>query len=405
MPSGWATSLHNLNAYPKSNNVFGVGWRARHNGGLSKQTEPRGLASPAPMNFQQLRAVRETARLGFNLTEVASVLHTSQPGISRQIRELENELGIEIFVRAGKRLTCLTPPGEAILPLVEQLIQGAENLRRAGDDFNAVDTGPLSIAATHSQARYALPMVVRDFRKIYPGVTLSMHQGSPKQVADMLHSGEADIGVATEALAHYPQLIALPCYRWTHSIIVPPGHALLERTAPVTLSDLARFPIITYEPGYTGRAHIDEAFHREGLEPNIVLTAMDADVIKTYVELEMGVGIVASMAFDAERDRTLRALDARHLFAVNVTRLAIRRGAWLRRYVYDFIESFAPTLTREVVKAALAESQGGNEGEAAGASSPELNSEARPRARAKLPRSLSGKSSALTGEKAPARTR
>jgi len=357
------------------------------------------------MNFQQLRAVRETARLGFNLTEVASVLHTSQPGISRQIRELENELGIEIFVRAGKRLTCLTPPGEAILPLVEQLIQGAENLRRAGDDFNAVDTGPLSIAATHSQARYALPMVVRDFRKIYPGVTLSMHQGSPKQVADMLHSGEADIGVATEALAHYPQLIALPCYRWTHSIIVPPGHALLERTAPVTLSDLARFPIITYEPGYTGRAHIDEAFHREGLEPNIVLTAMDADVIKTYVELEMGVGIVASMAFDAERDRTLRALDARHLFAVNVTRLAIRRGAWLRRYVYDFIESFAPTLTREVVKAALAESQGGNEGEAAGASSPQLNSEARPRARAKLPRSLSGESSALTGEKAPARTR
>ncbi len=306
------------------------------------------------MNFQQLRAVREAARLGFNLTEVANVLHTSQPGISRQIRELEDELGIEIFVRAGKRLTSLTPPGEAILPLVEQLIQGAENLRRAGDDFNAVDTGPLSIAATHSQARYALPMVVRDFRKVYPKVTLSLHQGSPKQVAAMLDSGEADIGIATEALAHYPQLVALPCYRWTHSIVVPPGHPLLALDAPVTLDELARFPIITYEPGYTGRAHIDEAFQRHGLEPNIVLTAMDADVIKTYVELEMGVGIVASMAFDAERDRTLRALDARHLFAVNVTRLAIRRGSWLRRYVYDFIESFAPTLTRAVVEAALA---------------------------------------------------
>lgn len=309
------------------------------------------------MNFQQLRAVREAARLGFNLTEVAAALHTSQPGISRQIRELEDELGIEIFVRAGKRLTRLTPPGEAILPLVEQLIQGAENLRRAGDDFNAVDTGPLSIAATHSQARYALPMVVRDFRKVYPKVTLSLHQGSPKQVAAMLHSGEADIGIATEALAHYPQLIALPSYTWTHSIIVPPGHPLLQLDGEVTLDELARYAIITYEPGYTGRAHIDEAFQRQGLEPNIVLTAMDADVIKTYVELEMGVGIVASMAFDTDRDRTLRAIDARHLFAVNVTRLAIRRGSWLRRYVYDFIESFAPTLTRAVVDAALAESE------------------------------------------------
>lgn len=320
------------------------------------------------MNFQQLRAVRETARSGFNLTEVANVLHTSQPGISRQIRELEDELGIEIFVRAGKRLTRLTPPGEAILPLVERLLQGAENLLRAGEDFNAVDTGPLTIAATHSQARYALPMVVRDFRNIYPQVTLSMHQGSPKQVAAMLLSGEADIGIATEALAHYPQLIALPCYHWTHSIVVPPGHPLLERSAPVGLSDLARFPIITYEPGYTGRAHIDDAFQRVGLRPNIVLTAMDADVIKTYVELEMGVGIVASMAFDPDRDRTLRALDARHLFAVNVTRLAIRRGAWLRRYVYDFIESFAPTLTRAVVEAALTPASEapypGSEGEA-----------------------------------------
>lgn len=309
------------------------------------------------MNFQQLRAVREAARLGFNLTEVASVLHTSQPGISRQIRELEDELGIEIFVRAGKRLTSLTPPGEAILPIVEQLIQGAENLRRAGEDFNAVDTGPLSIAATHSQARYALPMVVRDFRKVYPKVTLSLHQGSPKQVAAMLISGEADIGIATEALANYPQLVALPCYRWTHSIIVPPGHPLLKLDSAVTLDALAQFPIITYEPGYTGRAHIDEAFQRHGLTPNIVLTAMDADVIKTYVELEMGVGIVASMAFDAERDRTLRALDARHLFAVNVTRLAIRQGSWLRQYVFHFIESFAPTLTRSVVDAALAPSR------------------------------------------------
>ncbi len=306
------------------------------------------------MNFQQLRAVRETARLGFNLTEVAHALHTSQPGVSRQIRELEDELGIEIFVRAGKRLTGLTPPGEVLLPIVERLLLDADNLKRVGDEFVAQNSGRLSIAATHSQARYALPTVVRDFRAIYPQVTLELHQGSPRQVAAMLLSGEADIGVATEALAQYEQLVALPCYRWTHSIVVPPGHELLSVDGPVTLQQLARFPIITYEAGYTGRTHIDQAFEKAGLKPSIVLSAMDADVIKTYVELGMGVGIVASIAFDAERDRTLRALDARHLFEVNLTRLAIRRGTWLRGYAYAFIESFAPTLTREVVKRALA---------------------------------------------------
>lgn len=306
------------------------------------------------MNFQQLRAVRETARLGFNLTEVAHALHTSQPGVSRQIRELEEELGIEIFVRAGKRLTGLTPPGEVLLPIVERLLLDADNLKQVGDEFVAQNSGRLSIAATHSQARYALPTVVRDFRAVYPQVTLELHQGSPRQVAAMLLSGEADIGVATEALAQYEQLVALPCYRWTHSIVVPPGHDLLKIDGPVTLQQLARFPIITYEAGYTGRTHIDEAFAKAGLKPSVVLSAMDADVIKTYVELGMGVGIVASIAFDAERDRTLRALDARHLFEVNLTRLAIRRGTWLRGYVYAFIESFAPTLTREVVQRALA---------------------------------------------------
>jgi LysR family cys regulon transcriptional activator len=306
------------------------------------------------MNFQQLRAVRETARLGFNLTEVANALHTSQPGVSRQIRELEEELGIDIFVRAGKRLTGLTPPGEVLLPIAERLLLDADNLRRVGDEFVAQNSGRLSIAATHSQARYALPTVVRDFRAVYPQVTLELHQGSPRQVAAMLLSGEADIGVATEALAQYEQLVALPCYRWTHSIVVPPDHDLLKIDGPITLQQLARFPIITYETGYTGRTHIDEAFAKAGLKPGIVLSAMDADVIKTYVELGMGVGIVASIAFDPERDRTLHALDARHLFEVNLTRLAIRRGTWLRGYVYAFIESFAPTLTREAVRRALA---------------------------------------------------
>ena len=304
------------------------------------------------MNFQQLRAVRETVRRGFNLTEVAAALHTSQPGISRQIRELEEELGIAIFVRAGKRLTGLTPPGLTVLPIVERLLQDCENLKRAGEEFSAQTSGQLSIAATHSQARYALPAVVRDFRQLYPQVTLSLHQGSPRQVAQMLLSGEADIGVATEALAQYESLVALPCYRWTHCVVVPPRHELLDGE-PLTLRRLARHPIITYDAGYTGRAHIDEAFAREGLQPSIVLSAMDADVIKTYVELGLGVGIVASIAFDAERDRTLRALDAGSLFEFNVTRLAVRRGDWLRGYAYAFIEAFAPTLTRNVVEQAM----------------------------------------------------
>ena len=305
------------------------------------------------MNFQQLRSVRETVRRGFNLTEVAQVLYTSQPGVSRQIRELEEELGVQIFVRAGKRLTGLTPPGASLMPTVEKLLFEADNLRRAGLDFSASEQGKLSIAATHSQARYALPQVVRDFRSRFPQVVLHLHQGSPQQVAQMLLSGEADIGVATEALSSHADLVTLPCYRWTHSVVVPPGHALLDAPGPLTLDQLVQHPIITYEQGFTGRAHIDEAFAREGLMPDVVLSAMDADVIKTYVELGMGVGIVASIAVDAERDRHLRLIDAGHLFEVNLTRLGLRRGAWLRGYAFHFIESFVPTLTRDVVAQAL----------------------------------------------------
>lgn len=301
------------------------------------------------MNFQQLRSVRETVRRSFNLTEVAQVLHTSQPGVSRQIRELEDELGVQIFVRVGKRLTGLTPPGASLMPIVEKLLFEADNLRRAGQDFSASEQGRLAIAATHSQARYALPQVVRDFRQRFPQVVLHLYQGSPQQVAQMLLSGEADIGIATEALAGHDALVTLPCYRWTHSIVVPPGHALLDIRGPLTLEQLVQYPIITYEVGFTGRAHIDEAFAREGLTPDVVLSAMDADVIKTYVELGMGVGIVASIAVDAERDRHLRLLDAGHLFEINLTRLGLRRGAWLRGYAYHFIESFVPTLTRDVV--------------------------------------------------------
>ncbi|WP_077034647.1 CysB family HTH-type transcriptional regulator [Pelomonas sp. KK5] len=313
------------------------------------------------MNFQQLRSVRETVRQGFNLTVVADTLHTSQPGVSRQIRELEDELGIELFVRAGKRLTGLTPPGETVLPIVERLLHEADNLRRAGEDYASNGNGTLTIAATHSQARYALPQAVRDFSTLHPSVAMRMRQGTPKQIVQMLMDGDADIGIATEALADYPELVALPCYQWTHAVLVPADHPLAgdaDAGRLLTLQRLAEFPIITYESGYTGRGHIDEAFARRGQAHSVVLEAMDADVIKTYVELGMGVGIVAAMAYDEARDGHLRAIDARHLFAPNMTRVAMRRGSFLRAYVYDFITAFASPLTRKVVEQALASSNG-----------------------------------------------
>lgn len=303
------------------------------------------------MNFQQLRSVREAVRCGFNLTEAAHALHTSQPGVSRQIRELEEELGVSLFARAGKRLTGLTSPGSHLLPIIERVLLESHNLRQAGQEFAGQQDGQLSVAATHSQARYAMPLAVQEFRALFPGVKLHLHQGSPKQIAQMLLDGEAEVGIATEALGDYPQLVALPCYRWTHSVIVPPGHPLLD--APLTLEALAQYPLITYDTGFTGRTRIDAAFDDSGIAPQIVLTAMDADVIKTYVQLGMGVGIVAGVAYETERDTQLRAVDAGPLFGINTTKLAVRRGSYLRGYVYAFIEAFAPTLTRSVVDAAL----------------------------------------------------
>lgn len=313
------------------------------------------------MNFQQLRSVRETVRQGYNLTLVAQALHTSQPGVSRQLKELEDELGVELFERAGRRLLGLTPPGQAVLPIIERLLLEADNLKRAGADYAQAEHGLLTIAATHTQARYALPTAIRDFREAHPQIQLRLQQGSPRQVAESVLSGQADLGIATEALAEFPELVALPCYRWSHLVVVPRGHALAQAAAggaPLTLERLAAFPLITYEPGYTGRSHIDEAFRRAGLAFEVGLSAMDADVIKTYVDLGLGVGVIASVAFDEARDNSLVALDARHLFAANTTRIAVKRGAYLRGYVYDFIATFAAPLTRELVQRALASPPG-----------------------------------------------
>ncbi|WP_343741057.1 CysB family HTH-type transcriptional regulator [Herbaspirillum huttiense] len=306
------------------------------------------------MNFQQLRSIREAARCGFNLTEVANVLFTSQPGVSRQIRELEEELGVEIFERNGKRLTGLTEPGKGILGIVERLLLEAENLRRASKEYAGEQSGTLSIATTHTQARYVLPRVVQAFRDAFPQVRIALQQSAPEHIAEWVISGKADIGIATEGLSQFKELVSFPCYTWSHVIVVPQGHPLLG-LEQVTLEDLGTWPLITYDVGFTGRGHIDEAFRLAGIEPDIVLTAMDSDVIQQYVSLGMGVGLVASMAVDQGKHTEMVAINASHLFKANIARLAVRRGAYLRGYAFDFIQQFAPDLKRADIVNALNE--------------------------------------------------
>ncbi|MDR3480710.1 MAG: CysB family HTH-type transcriptional regulator [Burkholderiaceae bacterium] len=303
------------------------------------------------MNFQQLRSIREAARRGYNLTEVANVLFTSQPGVSRQIRELEEELGVEIFERNGKRLTGLTSPGKGILPIIDRLLLEAENLKQASEEFSGETKGTLTVATTHTQARYVLPEVVQSFRSAFPEVRVALQQSSPEHIAEWVLSGKADIGIATEGMSRFDDLISFPCYRWNHMVVVPDGHPLLQ-VKMIGLEHLAAYPLITYDVGFTGRSHIDEAFDNAGLTTDIVLTAMDSDVIQKYVSLGLGVGIVAAMAVEHGREKGLRAIDATHLFAENVTRLAVRRGAYLRSYIHDFILRFAPDLRLADIEAA-----------------------------------------------------
>jgi len=309
------------------------------------------------MKLQQLRFACEVARRGLNISAAAEALHTSQPGISKQIRSLEEELGIEVFVRRGKRITAITEPGKAVIAIAERMLADADNLKRAGADFAGEKLGTLTIATTHTQARYALPKAVAAFKRRYPKVQLFIHQGNPTQICDQVARGEADLCVATEHIAEHPDLVALPCYQWNRCIVVPPRHPLLD-ARPLTLEAIAQYPIVTYDFAYANRSMVNRAFEQRGLTPQVVLTAFDADVIKTYVELGLGVGVMAAMAFNPKRDRHLRALDAAHLFPSSTTRLGIKRGAWLRRYAYDFIELFAPNLSRGQVEKAVMEKAG-----------------------------------------------
>jgi LysR family cys regulon transcriptional activator len=306
------------------------------------------------MKLQQLRYLREVVRRGLNVSEAAEALYTSQPGISKQIRLLEDELGVQILVRHGKRVVDLTEPGRIIVEIADRMLQDAESLRAVGREFGKEDTGALTVATTPTQARYALPPVVQRFVARHPRVRLSLREGSPEQIVDLVETGGVDIGIVTESYSGSERIVLLPCYQWNRGVIVPPEHPLLSEKK-LTLEALARYPIVTYDFAFTPDSPIEKAFQARGLKVDVALTAVDADVIKRYVELGVGVGIIAKMAFDAARDTALRLIDAGHLFEPSMTRIAVRRNAYLRRYVYDFIEFFAPHLSRTVVEKTMRE--------------------------------------------------
>lgn len=306
------------------------------------------------MKLQQLRYIWEVARHDLNVSATAQSLYTSQPGVSKQIRLLEDELGIEIFARSGKHFTHITPAGEKVLALAGDVLSQTQNIKKVASEFSDKNKGSLNIATTHTQARYALPKVIHNFIEALPEVSLHMHQGTPMQIAEMANDGVVDFAIATEALELFSNLVMLPCYTWNRSVVVPKDHPLAQKAdKKLTLEDIVAHPIVTYVFGFTGRSQLDEAFQNANLEPNVVFTAADSDVIKTYVRLGLGVGIIATMAYDEKIDSDLVALDAGHLFESSCTRIGIRRNTFLRGYTYKFIQSFAPHLTEELVQKAM----------------------------------------------------
>jgi LysR family transcriptional regulator, cys regulon transcriptional activator len=304
------------------------------------------------MNLIQLRYIREIVRQGLSVSNASDALHTSQSGVSRQVQLLEEELKLQIFQRNGKRLIGVTEPGKLIVNLAERVLRELENIKKVGEEYTQKDKGTLTIATTHTQARYFLPPAVKQFMHDYPGVALTIHQGNPTQVAEQVVNGEADIGIATEAISTYENLLCLPCYQWNRCIVAPEGHPLLD-DLPITLEKITRYPLITYDFAFTGGSLVKQVFNQAGLEPNVVLTAIDADVIKTYVGLGLGIGLLAAMAYSPVRDANLRMLDASYLFPASTTYLGLRRDAFLRDYVYDFIRILVPELNRNKVISAL----------------------------------------------------
>jgi len=302
------------------------------------------------LNFQQLKIIREAARCHFNLTEVANTLYTSQSGVSRHIKELEDELGVELFIRRGKRLLGMTEPGKALLTMAERILTEANNIRRLADNFANSDRGRLHVATTHTQARYALPGIIKEFRTQYPQVQLVLHQGSPSEIVSMLLSGETDIGLTSELMADYEEIAAFPYYSWHHTILVPRGHPLTE-LPEVTLEDLSAWPLVTYQTGLTGRTKIDAAFAMAGIVPDIVLSAQDSDVIKTYVELGLGVGILADMAIDAVKDSNLVRLNAEHLFPANTAWFGMKKGKFQPNFAWHFLQICNPSLAISDIQA------------------------------------------------------
>jgi LysR family transcriptional regulator, cys regulon transcriptional activator len=305
------------------------------------------------MNLHQFKFVNEAVKHHLNLTLAAQALHTSQPGVSKAILELESELGVEIFERHGKRLKRITAPGQKVIKSIERILAELNNLKKIGQEFSAQDAGTLSIATTHTQARYVLPPALTQLRLAYPGVNISLHQGTPQQAAKMVMEALADIAIATESLADFEELVTLPCYHWQHVLVMPQDHPLSHQTKPITLKQLNTYPLITYHPTFTGRQRIDNAFAKHHLSPNIALEAIDSDVIKTYVRIGMGVGIVAEMAIQPQFDKDLVVKPAVNLFGQNLTRVALRRGSFVRQFVLDFAQLLSPELNAAHILKAL----------------------------------------------------
>jgi len=300
------------------------------------------------MKLQQLRYLVEIESQALNISRAATVLCTSQSGISKQISLLEAELGVDLFERNSRKLTALTPAGKQVLVLAKEVLNKVDDIKQTADEFTDKQES-ISIAATHTQARYVLPLIVEQFLSKYPNINLNLQQGTPEQVAALLENNEADIAIATEVLASRDALVALPCYKWSRSVIVKKDH-LLAKKLTLTLEDIVQYPVITYVQGFTGRYKQDEIFKQHQLQPNIVLTAVDADVIKTYVRLGLGVGIIADMAYRPEQDKDLHVINVKHLFGISTSQIAIKKNRYIKPYVYPFIEMFAPHLTQEFIK-------------------------------------------------------